>query len=31
VIEVEVDDGRLTVDALGGTNTKLTHIEVRAL
>ena len=29
VIQVDVDDGRLTVDALGGTNTKLTHVEVR--
>ena len=29
VIEVVVDDGRLTVDALGGANTKLTHVEVR--
>ncbi len=29
VVAVDVSDGRLTVDALGGTNTKLTHIEVR--
>ncbi len=31
VVEVDVSDGRLTVDALGGINTKLTHIEIRPL
>ena len=29
VIQVNVSDGRLTVDALGGSNTKLTHLEIR--
>jgi PKD repeat protein len=31
VVAVDVTDGRLTVDAIGGTNTKLTYIEVRPL
>ena len=31
VVAVEVTDGRLTVDAVGGTNTKLTYVEVRPL
>ena len=30
-VEVEVTDGRLTLDAIGGTNTKLAYVEVRPL
>ena len=27
-VEVNVSDGRLTLDATGGTNTKVTHIDI---
>ncbi|UYM04017.1 choice-of-anchor D domain-containing protein [Solicola gregarius] len=29
-VEVEVEDGRLTVDALGGTNTKVNYVDIAA-
>ena len=29
-VEVTVDDGRLTIDALGGTNTKINYVDIAA-